>query len=240
MKRLALAAVALAACTGGTETGNPVTAELRMHGHSSMPHDVAVTTSAGGAVVTGMWMRVPGLAMLDADCATQVASADGMGARDYTMPTLVELAVDDAPMCAVQIALDPQAPAPTGAPPELANQTVLVTGARADGTPFVIRSAKAGTLAIREVAGHFHLTAAAPGLLLGFDVATWLRDLDLASASPGGDGVIRIDATNDPLRAAAFEAAFARGAELFHDVNQNGEVDGPEDALLARGTALTP
>ena len=91
-----------------------------------------------------------------------------------------------------------------------------------------------------EVAGHFRVTAASPGLLLGFDVATWLRDLDLAGATPGGDGVIRVDTEHDPLRLAAFEAALARGAELFRDTNQNGEVDGPEDALLARGTVITP
>ena len=30
MRALALAALGAAACTGGTETGNPVTAELRM------------------------------------------------------------------------------------------------------------------------------------------------------------------------------------------------------------------
>ena len=240
MRALALILLGAAACTGGTETGNPVTAELRMHGHSSMPQAYAVGTAAGGAVVTGMWMRVPGLAMVDGDCATAVASADGMSAQDYTTAALVELAVDDAPMCAVSIALDPQAPAPTNAPPELAGATVLVTGTLVDGTPFVIRSARAGTLTVGEVAGHFRVTADAPGLLLGFDVATWLRDLDLASATPGGDGVIRVDAQNDPLRLAAFEAALARGAELFRDLNQNGEVDGPEDALLARGSVVTP
>ena len=35
------------------------------------------------------------------------------------------------------------------------------------------------------------------------------------------------------------EAALSRGAELFRDTNQNGEIDGPEDELLARGTAIT-
>lgn len=240
MRALALAALGAAACTGGTETGNPVTAELRMHGHSSMPGDVAVTTSAGGAVVTGMWMRVPGLAMVDADCATPVASTADMSAQDYAITSLVELAIDDAPMCAVSLVLDPLAPAPANAPPELANHTVLVVGTLADGTPFAIRSARPGTLTVAEVAGHFRVTAASPGLLLGFDVATWLRDLDLAGATPGGDGVIRVDTEHDPLRLAAFEAALARGAELFRDTNQNGEVDGPEDALLARGTVITP
>lgn len=238
MRRCALLALALAACTGGTETGNPVTAELRVHGHSSMPGQVAVVTDAGGAVVTGLWMRMPSVAMVDADCATAVASADGLGARDYAANALVELAIDDAPLCALWVALDPQAAAPVDAPPALAGATVLVVGQRADGTPFVIRSTRAGTIAVAGVSGPFRVTATTPGLLLGFDVATWLGDVDLDGATPGADGVVRIDAATDPVRLAAFEAALGRGAELFRDVNQNGEVDGPEDARIARGGAL--
>lgn len=218
----------------GTETGNPVVAELRLHAHSSRPAEVAVGDDASLARVDGVWLAADRVELLGEDCGPAV-TASGPVDTDLAQATFeAVLELEAEALCGARLVLDPAA-APADAPEEFAGGTVLVLGARADGTPVQIRSARVLPIGLAPVAGPFELDADAPGLFLGFDVARWLVDLDLAGASPTEDGTIVIDLDADPARAAMFEAALARGVELYRDVNGNGAVDGPDDVLLAIG-----
>jgi len=95
-------------------------------------------------------------------------------------------------------------------------------------------------LALPAVDARFVIEADAPAVFLGFDVAVWLGDVDLAGAVPDGDGVIVIDATTDPTRAAAFDDDVGRGIQLYRDVDRDGTVSSPDDVLLAQGQVVTP
>jgi hypothetical protein len=218
----------------GTETGNPVIAELRLHAHSSRPAEVAVGDDASLARVDGVWLAAGRVELLGQDCGPAV-TASGPVDEDLAQATFeAVLELEAQPVCGARLVLDPAA-APAGAPAELDGGTVLVLGERADGTPVVLRSERALPVELAPVAGPFELDLEAPGLFLGFDVARWLIDLDLAGATVNEDGVIVVDLDADPARGAAFEAALARGVELYRDVNGNGAVDGPDDVLLAIG-----
>ncbi|MEZ4367595.1 MAG: TIGR02147 family protein [Kofleriaceae bacterium] len=227
---IAAAALAVAAC--GTETGNPVVAELRAHAHSSVPAEFGVGQPAAIARVDRLWLAAARLELLGADCLTIVAEAGPLDGDLAAAVRLTELVFDDAPLCGLRLHLDPAL-----AGGERAGATVDLEATRADGVGVRLRATRTAPIELADVAGAFHVTAATPGLFLGVDVARWLGPLDLADAQPGGDGDVVVDDLADPARAAAFAAALARGLELYRDVDGDGAVGGPDDVLLARGAA---
>ena len=85
-----------------------------------------------------------------------------------------------------------------------------------------------------NVAGPFAFSEDDAGMFLGFDVASWIdADVDLAGATPAPSGMIEIDMTNDPTRAAAFAANFPAGLELYTDHDLDGSAAG--ETKLADG-----
>lgn len=231
---LALCILGLAAwgACEGTETGNPVTAEVRAHAHSSRPAEVAVGEGASVATIDAVWLAGAEVALLADDCTTTV-DAGTLDADLATTVTQASVAVTGE-VCGARLTLDASAP-PADAPPALDGAAVLVLATRADGTEVVARLATVAAIDIVAVAGLFDLPAATPDLFLGADVAQWFGDLDLATATPDGGGVIRIDATADPTRTAQLAAKFARGFELYRDLDGDGAVSGPSEVLLAQG-----
>lgn len=240
IRRSALALLALLAGCEGTETGNPFVGEIRVHAHSSAPAAVIVGTDDGVTHVTGLWLATADLTLLGDDCAAAVATV--ANPTDVDVATTIgenDVALDGAPLCGAHLTLDPAA-APPGAPAGFAGHTVWVEGTRADGVPFVVRTDLTGDLPLTAVDARFVIDADSPAVFLGFDVAVWLGDIDLAGALPGGDGAVVIDATTDPTRAAAFDDDVGRGIQLYRDVDRDGTVSGPDDVLLAQGQAVAP
>ncbi len=238
---IALLALAGAAACEGTETGNPIRAEVRVHAHSSVPAAVAVAVGAGGAVVTGTWIAAGGLELIGSDCAEASGQTGPLPAGDYASGGAPQLALEllDPVQCAARVRVTPAA-AVGDAPTALVGHTVLLVGTRRDGTPFQLRTTAAGTLTLAATASSFTLDEDMPALFLGFDVATWLDGVDLDGAVANGSGLVLIEPATDPARVAAFDAALAAGVELYRDRDGNGRVDGPDDTLLARGTRLDP
>jgi hypothetical protein len=236
---LAVAALAAAGCEG-TETGNPFQVELRAHAHSSDPGAVAVG-DGGAVVVSQAWLALDPIRWSPTfDCIEAVAadSAD-FGTADHAAgdAVLEEFELSETTYCRALVPfVAAAAPLPDGAPPELEGSSVVITGELvASGTPFRLVSRLERIIDVHTVAGGFPLDADRPGLFLGFDVATWFAEVDLASAELDGDGVAVIDDTSNPDLLSAFESDLAAGIELYRDLDQNGAVDAPDDELLARG-----
>jgi hypothetical protein len=231
--------VALGGCP--TDTGNPYI-NARLHAHSSMPSAVPVGTQLGTIANTAtVWIAAGAVAVTDAACAPLATSIAGAGIADYAATTpllrIDDVAADDT-LCGGRLALA-AGTLPNGAPPELAGHTVLVTGQRAgDLVEYIIRTTAAGIVEIDDNGGApFTIDGTAASLFVGFDVYTWLADVDLAGAT--GDPIV-IDAATDPARTAMFEADLARGIELYYDADNDGSAEGADDRFLARGTAVAP
>jgi len=245
MLRIFTLVVALFVAGCPTDTGNPFTAEARLHAHSSEAARIAVLVDGSEARVDQVWISAGPIAFLGDDCATAVAStAAPVLDDDHAQPGAQELDLQltGDPLCAIAVPLVQAAAAPADAPAELAGHSLLVLGVRtSDGVPFRIRTATTGTVYIPElVAGtHFAITADQPATFLGFDVASWITaGVDLAGATPSA-GTIVIEAGVDDARLAAFEQNLAPGFELYDDPDRSGSAQLGE-AKLAKGTELRP
>jgi hypothetical protein len=71
-------------------------------------------------------------------------------------------------------------------------------------------------------------------VLIGFDVATWLSEVELDRASAGSDGSVLIDATHNSDLLAEFDRNVQRGVALYRDDKASGKVD-PNAKPLAEG-----
>jgi hypothetical protein len=245
VRKLALALALIVGGCGGTETGNPFTAETRLHAHSSEIARVAVLADGSEARIDQVWLGAGPIALIGDDCATPVVTTPAPAVDDdHAQPGAQELAyqLTPEPLCAIAVPLVQVATPPVGAPAELAGHSVLVVGVRtSDGAPFRIRTAITGRVYMPElVAGeHFTITEDQPATFLGFDVARWIAGgVDLAGATPTA-GTIVIEAGTDAARTAAFEANLARGFELYDDPDRSGGANAGE-AVLALGTAVQP
>ena len=243
MRTVIVVLVLVVAACGGTETGNPFTADTRLHAHSSEASRVAVLTDGTEARVDQVWIGAGAIAMLGADCTEVIATMPAPNAgTDRAQPGPEDLSYEMTPdpLCAIAVPLVQVTDAPLGAPPELLGHSVLIAGVRtSDGTPFRIRTGLIGSVYIPElVAGmHFTIDADQPSTFLGLDVASWIGGaVDLPGATPVG-GVILIEMGGDEVRLAAFEANLARGFELYDDPDMSGSATAGE-AKLAKGTEV--
>jgi hypothetical protein len=240
LRRLLLLVLAIGC--GGTETGNPFVAELRLDAHSSDPARISVRTGDSDVVVTEAWLVLDGIELSE-PCAGDGGAVEmppALGASDHAAggAVLVQIDLVSGEYCRMLVPLSRAGePLPAEAPPELEGHSVLLAGEVAAPTPtrFRLASAFAGTVNVQAIAGSFEMSQEAGPVFLGFDVAAWLGELDLAAAETDAEGVIVIDADRNPSLLAEFEAAFAGGIELYRDVDGDGAVSGPEDELLARG-----
>jgi hypothetical protein len=232
--RLVAIVVACISCTSGTETGNPLTAELSVGAHSTDP-SVAALAAGDGVVVESAWVALGDIIFFP------VGSCDDAMAAEVAFrgPTAVDLVRSvpfqsfeptQATYCGVEIPLHPIPSIPEVAPPELDGGTMVVTGRRADGTPFRIVSAMVLRLQIRGPMDSFDVEAA-PVLLAALDVALWFAGIDLDALAAEPDGTIAIDASRNAATLELFETNVLHSADLHHDVNRNGHVDPGEERV---------
>ena len=123
---------------------------------------------------------------------------------------------------------------PDDAPMQLADHSVVLTGTRADGTPFMLMHAEQDELEVVADDGSFEVEDGGPRLLLAFDVAAWMGDVDLANAEVDADGTIRIDDTRNPTLHAAFDLSLECSLDLYFDRDDDGALNGTIDPHVAR------
>lgn len=239
---LALALVN-AACTGGTETGNPSFAGALSYTGYSSSTEIAVGEGEAKARLTveNAWLSLDGVTLSrEGDCALGDADAlrlPALGVGDHAAGAhnFTPFQAAAGTYCNVEVPLKrvPSADQLGRAPAELEQHSILLTARLADGTPLRIVSAATPRVVLAPEPGGFELRPGEGELLVTFDFAAWLADLDLESAEQVG-GVIELSERVNPTLLAAFEANLSRGVALYRDRDGDGRLD-PEPDLLARG-----
>lgn len=232
----------LAACGGGTDVGNPVDIGAEAYDLRSAP-----AAAADGAVeVDGAWIVMSELRLRPA------ANCDGGGEVRITDSLVIDLLAGEIPAplrdldvapggyCRMEFRWDGvEGGAPDG-PPVLGAGSILVTGTRADGTRFELRSDRDDHLELDARGGEFPVAASTNALFVGVDAQVWLSGVDLDAAVVGGDGVIHIDGQNNEAQLGAFDGNVADGVKLFRDQDGDDRLDPDETDdtdVLADGTA---
>ncbi|MCC6521216.1 MAG: hypothetical protein IT373_01015 [Polyangiaceae bacterium] len=221
----------VAAC-GGTDVGNGAAAvEVDVRGYAPASQARSLT-GADGWRVDELWMAVDGL-RLRAGTVCDDGADVGIDVAGPFVSDLVGTGVLGGPVrfdalpgsfCELRITFHKLAAgegAP-GTPPGLTDLSVLVTGARADGAAFTVKSAMTEEFRLENGLGYFELPAGPDPLLLAFNLDPWLAALDLDSL---GAGPIEVSDVVNPDRLQLFEEAVKDSAALLRDLNGDGEVD---------------
>jgi hypothetical protein len=149
---------------------------------------------------------------------------DVAGASDVRS---LNLSGDD--YCRLRVPLDrANDPLPAGAPADLENHSIVVLGARSDGTPFHLAADVRREVDVRSRDEPFSVRSDANALLLTFDVSVWFAGVDLDAAEVAG-GEIAIDDSENGELLDAFEENVERAIALYRDANRNGDLDPDED-----------
>lgn len=221
-------------CTSGTETGNPLTAELSVSAHTTDPA-IATLGTGVGIVVDAVWASLGDVTFFPAGACTDVGASEivipptagelvsGIGATSFTP--------ERSSYCRVEVPFHPGAPIPEGAPAELDGNTIVVSGTRADGTAFRIVTGMILRAEIRGPMDQFGVDETRRQLVVALDVATWLSGIDFTTLVAEADGTILIDAAHNTDALTVFETNALRSADLYHDANGNGHVDSGEEQI---------
>lgn len=233
-----LCVLGLAACVG-TETGNPsFDGTLSYNAHSTNPQRVALLEGAPDEIVVDTaWLVLGDVGfvptdMCDPDAQPQV-HAPGLGVGDHAPADApaTPLSLAAGSYCGMHLPFVHAATAPSSAPPELVDHSILIEGTLADGRAFRITSAFEGDLFLAASNVEFDMSAAQPRALVGFDVATWLGDLSWASATSDSDDIVRVDSINNDAILQAFEQSLARGTALYRDLDGSGQITSESEKL---------
>lgn len=232
---LALCAVAClpSGCSSGTETGNPsFQAELSYTAYSSQPLQVSVREPGTPAVVDSAWLDLASVALVTAGtCAAATpltATIPALGVGDHAggkhNVTLFQLAPGTYCSLDLPFVLADSSALGGDAPAELVDHSMLIEGTLADGATFSILSSATPTVHLVADTGSFEITKAQSKVLIAFDVAAWLSELDWTHATRQLDAV-RISDTENPNLLAQFEAQLALGVALYRDADGDGKLD---------------
>lgn len=239
----ATAVVCLCACAGGTETGNPaVPIEIALGLRSSEPSVIALNAGAAGTVVKQAWVAFGEPVFVDVGGCGSLEDAGEPGATravtDLASPdATIDLDVPAKTYCGMWVPLQGETPAdelPPDAPDELAHHSIVLRGERDDGTPFLLMHAEQDELEIVATKATFDVSELGPTLILAFDVADWMRDIDLDNAELNADGEIVIDPPSNAALHAAFDRQLECSLELYLDEDENGGLDEGTDTLVGR------
>ena len=210
-----LLALGGAACTSGTETGNP-------------PGEQAVTimalereTTTQALSLGEAWLALHRLSLVPCAADAAVVSTVDYPVDLFADPparATFETAVSD--YCGVRIEI---APSPSATPEELTGLSAFISGTRSDDLPFEVRSTE-------QVTFDFDAGTAldAAHLVLAVDPEPWFVDADVHGATTTPDGIALIDADNNPDILAAFEGDTALAIALYVDADGDGALAGDE------------
>lgn len=248
MKRLIsiciVACVALTGCVG-TDVGNPQegTSEVQLDAKGYQAAESNALTLPSGLRIDSAWISMSQFEFRQANDCT--ASGDVV-----EQPILVDLisnqTVTDRPVfstpagdyCRLDVGFVPwTTEVPEGAPAEIAGYSVVIEGARSDGTEFVVRSDMDMSLQLNAQNGAFGLARGTQSLIIGFAIDEWFNETTLDAIDPDGSEIV-IDSANNPSIYGQFNAALRRSGRLFRDANADHDLNMSERAqALARGNA---
>ena len=234
---VAFCAATAAAC-GGTDVGNPVVdVDFPLYNDSFEDEGGNGTLRAVGetTTLTEAWMAVERIRLRDAVNCNGNAEIELVGpfAIDLLdagpVPQLTGIEMPAIGYCRFELrwaVLDTTPPA--GAPLELEGASIVIKGARGDGTPFVLRSDRGDELRLDAVGGEFTIDDATVTLFVGFDGKRLFSTVDLDGAVVDGDGTIRIEPGSNDAQLSVFNDNVDTATELFDDDDADGQLD-PEE-----------
>jgi hypothetical protein len=237
MKR-GIAALALLVCAcsgGGSETGNPVAAEIALSLRTSDERAVALSSGAAGTVIEEAWVAFGEISFLDPEQCAQIGDLDVEGETrliaNLAEPGVVlSLEVPERSYCGLVAPVENDNPelADTDA---LRDHSIVIRGEREDGTAFLLRHSEQDELELAADEGSIEVSSGGPPLILAFDVATWMAGVDLEGAQVAGDGTIAIDITSNRALLDQFEVNLECSLELYEDSDGDGLVTGADRRL---------
>jgi hypothetical protein len=226
-------------CGSGTETGNPsLSGALSYTGYSSRPQEIGVREAASIATVETAWFELEQVTVSqEGTCGVggnEAFYVPALGVGDHAAGRHNSTAFVGTPAtyCNVELPFGRVAEQAAGVPSELRGHALLLEGSLPDGTPFSIVSDATPALVLGAESGGFELEPGSADVLIAFDFASWLADVDFASAERSGDAIVISAAENSELL-AAFEARLASGVVLYRDRDADGVLDA-EPEVLAR------
>lgn len=217
----------LAACV--TETGNPeLVVEVRATASSTS--DRVTVAAVPGLAVESAWVSIDEVRLVEMGACEGDAEVDyavsGPFPTDLVAVTREPIQIN-APAADYTLLRVDLAGGPNGGE-VLGRDSVVVLGSRADGVPFAIRSDQGFDLELRGEGGTFAVDEAQRGLILDFNMDTWIGDIGLQYAAPEDDGTIRVDDDHNLAILEAFEAAAGAALGLYGDDDRDGERDDDE------------
>jgi hypothetical protein len=220
----------LSTACAGTETGNPSIQEssLTLHARSRDASVVTIGTGSGRIRVDAAWMALGAVGLSPCDGEPrEVLSPVTQDVVAAPEPRVFEHERDAYCALSSQHVLAPTA-LPPGAPPELADRSLVIIGRRTDDVAFRLGSAAVVPFTLSAPPPGFAVDDQDHSLILAFDLAAWFADVDLDTIAVLPGDSIRINAAENPDQLAAFEAAIAGSASLHHDLDGDAVLD-PED-----------
>ena len=232
------------ACTG-TETGNPsFEGELAYDAYSSEPARAALREGDQGAVVEQAWLVLGDVTFVDNNHCAEPEQAEGhasgLGAGDHAPAdgARTRFWLPIGQYCGLRLPIERagERDLPEGAPPELAEHSVVLAGRlpERDDLPFLIASRMQRTITLEADESSFELGPDSARVLLGFDVAAWLDGVELGAIEADDDGRVLISEDAHREQLERFEDNVAAGISVFYDPDGEGRF---EDAAerIARG-----
>ncbi len=242
MKRFVICLTLAFGGCAGTETGNPnapySTAELLLNARSSNHQAVTLRQAGGAVVVEQAWLTLDTLSFREgADCTipNESLSTPKIGLGDHSGPDALRLNMDVKPGSYCQATatfMNGQVEKPLGAPEQVLDHSIVIVGRLEDGTPLTIASNFAAPVQLDATQGAFEWGTDSSALLVEFDLAVWLKAIDLAGAVRDPVLGIVIDELNNQSALTTFEGNVAPGVTLYRDIAGNGDVD-PGDIKAA-------
>lgn len=222
---LLLPVVALGVCAcAGTETGNPGRqAQLAISARSSDETKVTLNDVESELRVDSALISLANISLVS--CSGDEIARLPATVVDLKEPDSTPFAFETTSATACELVFDVMPPADDSGP--LGNYSLVIGGARADGTPFQVNS---------RFETHITLSSGEPfevgSLILAFDVAVWLDPVEVHGAVLHED-VAQIDDQANPEILAAIELRTAISAELFVDADADGHLDADESVPVA-------
>jgi hypothetical protein len=226
----------------GTDVGNPETdVEVDVKGYDDSDTAPNALTLPSGLRIESAWISMSQFEFRRGeDCSKSTDIVD----QPILVDVIANQTVSERPMfstdagdyCRLDAGFVPwETDVPEGAPDAIEGYSVVVEGARADGTDFIVRSDMDMPLQLADQNSVFALREGTERLIIGFAVNEWFNEnlLDMIDAD---EEPIIIDSSSHPAVYAQFNNALRRSSRLFRDSNADNALDISELAsALARG-----